>query len=398
MATNNYTLAPQPPTIFTYLGQSAAGASVIGGVLVGDYVNNSTTTPPGSNYNVPSVTSVAGVPVSAILELQSTTGAFLVPRMTTTQRNALVTVANGMCIYNTTTAVFNFYQNGGWVALSAGAGGVVGPGGGSTDNAIARWDGTGGATLQNSVVLVGDTGAVTGVLTVAADAGTVGAPSYTFTSHLTTGMYYSNTNTVGFAANGLLSFQVASTASTVNSVIASGGATNAGDAALQPGFTAFGSDTNVDIAVTGKGTGGFAILPSTTGVAGSVKVWNAAGTFYTKLAAGVNLANLSLTLPIVDATTAKAPLVSNASGVLTFANNASLTSGTTAAYAGGGTSNAFTATGLTTSSIVTAVILTSTNSVSITKAVPTANTLTVTFSADPGADTTVSWIATAGAA
>ena len=66
---------------------------------------------------------------------------------------------------------------------------------------------------------------------------------------------------------------------------------------------------------------------------------------------------------------------------------------TTAVYAGGGTSNAFTATGLTASSIVTAVILTSTNAVSIVKAVPSSNTLTVTFSADPGASTTVSWIA-----
>lgn len=66
---------------------------------------------------------------------------------------------------------------------------------------------------------------------------------------------------------------------------------------------------------------------------------------------------------------------------------------TTAAYAGGGTSNAFVATGLTATSIVTAVILASTNAVSIAKAVPSANTLTVTFSADPGAATTVSWIA-----
>lgn len=66
---------------------------------------------------------------------------------------------------------------------------------------------------------------------------------------------------------------------------------------------------------------------------------------------------------------------------------------TTASYGGGGTSNAFTATGLATTSIVTASILTSTNSVSITKVVPTANTLTITFSADPGAATTVSYIA-----
>jgi hypothetical protein len=65
---------------------------------------------------------------------------------------------------------------------------------------------------------------------------------------------------------------------------------------------------------------------------------------------------------------------------------------TTASYAGGGTSNAFVTTNMTASSIVTAVILTSTNPVSIVKAVPGTNTLTVTFSADPGAATTVSWI------
>lgn len=67
--------------------------------------------------------------------------------------------------------------------------------------------------------------------------------------------------------------------------------------------------------------------------------------------------------------------------------------GTTAAYAGGGTSNAFTVTGMASTWIVTAVILTSTNAVSIAKAVPGTNILTVTFSADPGANTTVSWIA-----
>lgn len=70
-----------------------------------------------------------------------------------------------------------------------------------------------------------------------------------------------------------------------------------------------------------------------------------------------------------------------------------LKANTTASYAGGGTSNAFTATGLASTSIVTAVILASTNAVSIAKVVPSADTLTVTFSADPGAATTVSWIA-----
>lgn len=85
---------------------------------------------------------------------------------------------------------------------------------------------------------------------------------------------------------------------------------------------------------------------------------------------------------------------SSGTGGLTVDGGFAVIANTTAAYAGGGTSNAFAAAGLTATSIVTAVILTSTNSVAITKAVPTANVLTITFSADPGAATTVSYIAT----
>jgi hypothetical protein len=48
------------------------------------------------------------------LDVASTTGAFIVPRMTTTQRDAL-TAVNGMIIYNTSTNQFNFYENGSWV-------------------------------------------------------------------------------------------------------------------------------------------------------------------------------------------------------------------------------------------------------------------------------------------
>lgn len=53
---------------------------------------------------------------SAILELQSTTGALLLPRMTTAQRDAL-TAVDGMMVYNVTTGAMNKRQGGAWVAF-----------------------------------------------------------------------------------------------------------------------------------------------------------------------------------------------------------------------------------------------------------------------------------------
>lgn len=76
---------------------------------------------------------------------------------------------------------------------------------------------------------------------------------------------------------------------------------------------------------------------------------------------------------------------------------ARIISNTTSTYAGGGTSNAFATTGLTSAAKGSCVIRTSTNNVSIVKAVPGTNTLTVTFSADPGAGTTVDYIYTTAA-
>lgn len=53
---------------------------------------------------------------SALLELASTIGALLVPRMTTAQRDAL-TAVNGMIIYNSTTATMQGYVAGAWANL-----------------------------------------------------------------------------------------------------------------------------------------------------------------------------------------------------------------------------------------------------------------------------------------
>jgi hypothetical protein len=48
------------------------------------------------------------------LDVSSTTGALIVPRMTTTERDVLAPV-DGMIIYNTSTNQFNFFENGAWV-------------------------------------------------------------------------------------------------------------------------------------------------------------------------------------------------------------------------------------------------------------------------------------------
>jgi len=56
------------------------------------------------------------------LNVNSTTGGVVIPRMTTTQRNS-ITATNGTMIYNTTDNAFQFYQNGSWALLGTGGGG-----------------------------------------------------------------------------------------------------------------------------------------------------------------------------------------------------------------------------------------------------------------------------------
>ena len=58
----------------------------------------------------------AGVTANGPVTVTTTTGALTLPRMTTTQRNAL-TAANGMIVYNTTDNKFQGYAGGSWVNL-----------------------------------------------------------------------------------------------------------------------------------------------------------------------------------------------------------------------------------------------------------------------------------------
>lgn len=54
---------------------------------------------------------------SAMLDIKSTTKGLLIPSMTTTQRNAIVSPAEGLIIYNTSTNEINVRQNGAWMFL-----------------------------------------------------------------------------------------------------------------------------------------------------------------------------------------------------------------------------------------------------------------------------------------
>tara|TARA_Y100001963_G_scaffold149174_1_gene228231 strand:+ start:755 stop:1645 length:891 start_codon:yes stop_codon:yes gene_type:complete len=89
---------------------------------------------------------------NAAFEISSTSSAFLPPRMTTAQRNALGASA-GMIIYNTSTSAVNVYTTE-WVALGSG-GGISSVSG--TANEIEATTSTGAVTvgLPNDVTIAG---------------------------------------------------------------------------------------------------------------------------------------------------------------------------------------------------------------------------------------------------
>lgn len=64
---------------------------------------------------------------SSLLELSSTTQAFLPPRMTTTQRNAIATPSVGMTVYDTTLDKLYVYEHTSWKPVANGEAIYVGP-------------------------------------------------------------------------------------------------------------------------------------------------------------------------------------------------------------------------------------------------------------------------------
>lgn len=230
--------------------------------------------------------------------------------------------------------------------IVAGASGVVGPVS-STDNAVARFDSTTGKILQNSVVLVSDLGAITGVTTLAA--------SSTITETRTPTADSAATNN-GVAV--VLTTPIDTTGTNIHNGVdvaltignASGG-TNSANGVSVENVT---GDAQVNVTGVKIGTG------TTLGTSNAIQVgtgWDAG--FVTDSPVQINS---------TDGTAISA---------LRFAFDA---------VANGQTSKTTTVTGATASSrcVATAAEV-ATNAVYIRAAVPGTNQVIVTVSADPGA-------------
>lgn len=145
---NNSVIGGTTPAAGTFTSLSATAAAITGGtingtsigattrstgafttldangnVILGDAAGD-TVTVNGTATFVNGAVGVGGAAdASAQLDVQSTTKGFLPPRMTTTQRNAIVSPANGLTIYNTTLNQMQIYSTAAaaWVAVGAGA-------------------------------------------------------------------------------------------------------------------------------------------------------------------------------------------------------------------------------------------------------------------------------------
>ncbi len=157
---------------------------------------------------------------------------------------------NGEIRYNAATNQWEFSNNGGSFSAFSGGGssGVTGPGT-STDNALARFDGSGGATLQNSGVTVDDSNNLTTAAQVQAEQ-LVSTDDADITDNLTAGDL-----TIDEAA-GVLAFSGATSAKILT--------TNAGLNTLTLGGS--GQTNNEDLTLDFETTANKVLVASSTGV------------------------------------------------------------------------------------------------------------------------------------
>ena len=264
---------------------------------------------------------------SAVLELESTTKGFLLPRMTAAQMNAISSPANGLAIYNTDIQCTFLYRGSTWVSLCDSAtngltksGSVISLGGAltgattitsSASNTLAIDGLQGGAATDSIMTLVGSTGVlrrrtVADVLAGSGNVWLVGGNTLT-----TAGTVGSNSNhDFGVITNGITRLTFSS----------AGAITQTGTG--QVTFTGNVDATNgLDVTTAQLTANAGSTLTGTTNV-------NATG------AGATNIGNASSATTVLGATTINttgtaATSIGNAASTVTVAGTTSVTGATT---------------------------------------------------------------------
>lgn len=255
-------------------------------------------------------------PVSAAVEVQSTEGGNLLPRMTTAQRTATTggptgkgfIPVDGMQVFDTDLKAQMLYADDEWVQMAtSSSGGVIGPAS-STVSHIALWNNTSGTLLKDSPIFVDTTtGSMTGVGTILAANNSAASPTYSFSgAGNDSGMFFQNTF-LRFSCNGFTQFVVLDSVDTANYLFLTGAASNGGtitgNNACILGVTGNGTDPSCDLGLVGMGANGdVAICPTNDGTSTKLKWWDNDGTNYVSFRAASNVAsNIDFILPTVDA-------------------------------------------------------------------------------------------------
>lgn len=109
----------------------------------------------GGANNLPTPTMIGYEPISACLELKSTTGGFVLPRVTNAERDSFTALTpNGTLVYNGEENRFQFRQDGAWIDIVDPGQVIVGPNPSVVGN-IATWDDITGTALADSGVTIG---------------------------------------------------------------------------------------------------------------------------------------------------------------------------------------------------------------------------------------------------
>jgi hypothetical protein len=311
-STNTPTLTSSVGTKGYYYVVDVAGSTNLNGITdwqVGDWAifNGSVWQKVDNTDAVTSVNGQVGTVVLTTTNIAEGTNEYF----TTARARTSVSAGTGISYNNTTGVITNSSPSLG--------GDVVGPAS-ATDNAVARYDSTTGKLLQNSVVTVGDTGAVSGVTTLAAS------------TSVTTPIVQA-TNSGGLALK--------NSAGTTQMSVGAGGGDNM---SINVSTNLNGANAQIDISPTGtghvhikpSGTGAVEIAPINAGtmnnmVIGGTTPLAITGTTITAtsfVGSGASLTN------VVNSLTASTGIsVSGSTGAVTVTNTApdqtvALTSGT----------------------------------------------------------------------